>query len=186
MKRISKRKLLIDFIIMILSICAAVFLIKTEIAHNFVISLGDLQWLGIIFAGIFFTSIFTTAPSIALLGGFAQTESLLVVSVLGGFGAVLGDFIIFTLVREKMSKGFSHLLSVPQRRRFSVIFKKEIFRFFLPLFGAVIIASPLPDELGVALLRISKMSKKRFLILSFVLNSVGIFIIGWLARVIVV
>lgn len=181
----SKRKLFIDFVIMLLSICVAVFLIKTEIAHNFVMSLGDLQWLGIIIAGVFFTSIFTTAPSIALLGGFAQTEPLLVVAVLGGLGAVLGDLIIFSLVRDKMSKSFNQLLSVPQKRRMRAIFKKEIFRFFLPLFGAFIIASPLPDELGVAVLGISKMSRKRFLLISFLLNGAGIFVVGWLAKVII-
>ena len=180
-----KKKLLRDFLFTILSIGVAVFLIKSGLVHEFIFSLDGLLWLGIIFAGLFFTSIFTTAPAIALLGSFAQTTPLLILAILGGLGAMIGDLIIFTFVRGKVSKGFDNLLKSPQGLRFSVIFKHEIFRFFLPFFGAIVIASPLPDEVGVAMLGISKMSKKRFLILSFTLNSVGIFIVSWLAKIII-
>lgn len=182
--KVIKRRLFKEFLLMLLSLSVAVFFIQTGIAHNFIMSLDGLQWLGIIFAGLFFTSIFTTAPSIALLGGFAQTTPLLIVAILGGLGAVIGDLIIFTFVRGKVSKNFDHLLS-NKKNRISLIFKSELFKFFLPWLGALIIASPLPDEMGVAMLGISKMSKKRFLILSFVLNGAGIFVVGWLARVII-
>jgi len=180
-----KKKLLRDFLFTIFSISVAVFLIRSGLIYEFIFSLDGLLWLGIIFAGLFFTSIFTTAPAIALLGSFAQTTPLLILAILGGLGAMIGDLIIFTFVRGKVSKGFDNLLKSPQGLRFSVIFKHEIFRFFLPFFGAIVIASPLPDEVGVAMLGISKMSKKRFLILSFTLNSVGIFIVSWLAKIII-
>jgi len=182
--KVIKKRLFKDFLLMLLSLSVAVFFIKTGIVHNFIMSLDGLRWLGIIFAGLFFTSIFTTAPSIALLGGFAQTTPLLTVAILGGLGAVVGDLIIFAFVRNKVSKSFDHLLS-NKKNRISLIFKNELFKFFLPLFGAIIIASPLPDEVGVAMLGISKMSKKRFLMLSFLLNGVGIFVVSWLARVII-
>ena len=185
MKKKHKRKLFKDFLFTILSISLATFLLKSGLIHEFIFSLDGLLWLGIIFAGLFFTSIFTTAPAIALLGSFAQTTPLLVLAILGGLGAVIGDLIIFTFIRGKVSKSFDHLLVSPRGRRFSVIVKNEIFKFFLPLFGSIIIASPLPDEIGVSMLGISKMSKKRFLALSFILNSVGIFIVGWIARAII-
>jgi len=41
--------------------------------------------------------------------------------------------------------------------------------------GALIIISPLPDELGVSLMGISKLKWYRFLLLSFTLNTLGIF-----------
>src|SRR3989344_5750951 len=43
--------------------------------------------------------------------------------------------------------------------------------------GAILIASPLPDEIGVSLMGLSKISTIRFVILSFVLNATGIFLI---------
>jgi uncharacterized membrane protein YdjX (TVP38/TMEM64 family) len=43
--------------------------------------------------------------------------------------------------------------------------------------GAIIIASPLPDEMGVGLMGISKLKTSQFILLSFVLNAIGIFIV---------
>ena len=174
-----------DLFWIIISILVAVLLIKTGTTEKFVASLNGLQWLGIILAGVFFTSVFTTAPSIALLGTFVETEPLWLVALLGGVGAVLGDSVIFFFVRDRVSKSFDHLLKSHPKARIPLIFKNEFFKFFLPLIGAIMIASPLPDELGVAMLGISKMTKKKFFILSFVLNSFGIFIIGWLALVLI-
>ena len=58
---------------------------------------------------------------------------------------------------------------------------------FLPLdnishAGGLILASPLPDELGVAVLGFSKMRLKYFALLSFVFNFLGIAVIGLVAR----
>ena len=53
----------------------------------------------------------------------------------------------------------------------------KYFSWTLPVLGAVIIASPLPDEMGVGLMGISKLKTSQFILLSFVLNSIGIFII---------
>ncbi|MFH0846422.1 MAG: hypothetical protein V1851_03435 [Patescibacteria group bacterium] len=182
-KRNKKRN---DLFWVAISIFVTVYLIKNGTAYKILFLLGDFQWLGIIFAGVFFTSVFTTAPAMALLGGFAQTDPLWLVALLGGVGAVLGDSIIFFFVRNKVSKSFNHLLTSHPKSRIPLIFKNELFKFFLPFIGALVIASPLPDEIGVAMLGISKMSKKKFLILSFILNSIGIFIIGWLAQALIV
>ncbi len=57
------------------------------------------------------------------------------------------------------------------------LFHTPYFAWFIPIIGAVIIASPLPDEIGVSILGISKMKNWKFLLLSFFLNTVGIFII---------
>ena len=47
----------------------------------------------------------------------------------------------------------------------------------LPVIGAIIIASPLPDELGVSLMGMSQMKASRFILLSYILNSIGIFLV---------
>jgi hypothetical protein len=62
------------------------------------------------------------------------------------------------------------------------IFKTKLFYWFVPFFGAVIIASPFPDEIGVSMLGMSKLGSRYFLLISFVFNSLGIFIIGRLAQ----
>jgi len=52
----------------------------------------------------------------------------------------------------------------------------------LPVTGAVIIASPFPDELGVTLLGLSRVRNIHFLVVTYLLNTIGIFLIVLLAR----
>ncbi|MFH1990444.1 MAG: hypothetical protein ABIJ19_01135 [Patescibacteria group bacterium] len=62
------------------------------------------------------------------------------------------------------------------------IFKLRIFRWSLAFLGALVIASPLPDELGLMMLGFSKMKTSLFVPVSFLFNSLGILIIGLIAR----
>jgi hypothetical protein len=52
----------------------------------------------------------------------------------------------------------------------------------LPVVGAVIIASPLPDELGLALLGFSRIDRRYFFAISYTMNFIGIVLIGLAAR----
>jgi hypothetical protein len=171
--------------LIIVSIGFAIFIVKTGIVHQFIATFDNFQYFSIILAGIFFTSAFTTAPSIALLGTFAETTPLPILVVLGGLGAVLGDYIIFRFVKDRVSEDIRYLLSFSKGHRFSAIFRTQLFRFFVPFVGALIIASPFPDEIGVAMLGLSRVKNRTFFLLSFVFNSVGIFAIGWLVKEIV-
>ena len=54
----------------------------------------------------------------------------------------------------------------------------------MPVLGTLVIASPLPDELGVAMLGLAKTDKKSFLIISYLGNFLGILAIGGVARLI--
>ena len=47
----------------------------------------------------------------------------------------------------------------------------------LPIIGAIIIASPFPDEIGVSLMGLSKLSTPKFIFISYILNSIGLFLI---------
>jgi len=178
----QNRHLLQDVVFLVVIISLSVVAVKTGLAEAFVLSLGVSQWLGIILAGVFFTSIFTTAPAIALLSTFAETTSLPLLALLGGLGAVLGDYIIFRLVKDRITKDFEYLLSFSKRKRFTLIFRTRTFKYFAPFLGALIIASPLPDEMGVAMLGASKIKDKYFFLLSFLANGAGILVIGWIAR----
>lgn len=171
-----------DIIFLSISIIFAFYILEAGIAHEFILSLGGLELLGVFIAGMFFTSIFTTAPSIILLGQFAETTPLLVLATFGGLGAVIGDYVIFRFVRDRMAEDLKYLLSFKVSSRFLRIFKTKLFHFFIPFIGAIIIASPFPDEIGIAMLGFSKIETRFFIILSFLLNGTGIFIIGFLAN----
>ena len=96
----------------------------------------------------------------------------------GGLGAVLGDLILFGLVRHSMREDVEHLVSLPRYRRFFAIFHRRMFRWILPFVGALIIASPFPDELGIALMGVTRMKPLTLIGISYVMNAIGIAIIG--------
>jgi len=178
----QKKQLLQDVILITISIGFAFFLVQTDTTEKFIASLGEQQWLGIFLSGMFFTSIFTTAPSIALLGTFAQTTPLFTIAILGGLGAMLGDYIIFRLIRDRISSDFKYIFSLPHKHRLSMLSKTNPFKLLVPFLGALIILSPLPDEIGVMMMGISKINERLFLFLSFILNGTGIFIVAWIAQ----
>lgn len=180
-----KIRLLHDLFWLLVSSIIAVLAVKAGITDQIVFSFGTLDWVGIILAGAFFTSVFTTAPAIALLGTFAETTSLPTLAILGGLGAVCGDYLIFRFVKDRLAEDFKYLLSFSGKKRFSAIFKTQLFRVFTPFVGALIIASPLPDEIGVAMLGVSKVKNRVFLPVSFVANGTGILLIGLIAKSII-
>lgn len=174
-----------DLIFLVVSISFAVFVTKTGITHQLVASFGDLNWFGVIIAGSFFTSVFTIVPSIAVISAFAETTPLPTLALLGGLGAVVGDYIIFRLVKDRMSADVDYLISFSGARRYLAIFRTHLFKFLVPFLGALVIASPLPNELGITMMGLAKVKDRSFLVISFIFNSLGILIIGWLAKSII-
>ncbi len=180
--RRKKQHVLIDTLILLGSIIVAVLMVCTGVVHSLAASFNELGVWGSFLAGTFFTSMFTTAPAIVVLAELSQSNSLVVVAIFGGLGAALGDYLIFRFVRDRVAEDTKFLLAHSKFTRLPKIFKTRLSRFMVPLVGALIIASPLPDELGLALLGMSKMNDRRFLLLSFLLNAGGILIIGLVAN----
>lgn len=113
----QKLQLFIDILIIIISILLAIYLVKSELIIKFIVLLKDLKWLGIILAGSLFTSMFTVAPSIAILGVLANTTHPIILAVLGGIGAALGDYIIFRFIKDRVSEDVNYLLSFQKRKQ---------------------------------------------------------------------
>lgn len=180
--RKRQKRLVQDFFLLAVSVGFAAFLAWSGLAERLIASLDGLSWLGMVVAGMFFTSVFTTAPAIVVLGTFAETNALPALVILGAAGAMLGDYLIFRLVEDRLAADLGYLLSISKHQRLRHIFKTRFFRFFVPFLGALVIASPLPDELGVAMLGLSKVRTRVFLLLSFVFNGLGILAIGWTAQ----
>ena len=171
-----------DLSVIFLSILIAVILAKTGTLESILVSTQGARFIGSFIAGIFFVSVFTAAPATVALGEIAQSNSIITVAILGGLGALMGDLIIFRFVKDRVSEHFNYLIKISRSERFFSIFRLKLFRWIIPFVGALIIASPLPDEIGVAMLGLSKMKNSYFILLSFILNSAGILIIGLIAK----
>ena len=171
--------ILSDVAIIALSVLVAVLLVQTDALSGFLVSAKEVGIWGAFIAGMFFTSIFTTAPAIAALGEISIMQGIFYTALFGAAGSVLGDLIIFQFVRDRFSEHVSEIMMHQSIwRRFHLLFKRRFFRWGTFLVGGLILASPLPDELGVAVLGFSKMRVKYFALLSFVFNFLGILAIG--------
>lgn len=160
-----------------LGIIIAVFLSRSGAFHDFLLHLNGYGYLGAFAAGILFVSTFTAATGALILLILAEKFAPLELGLIAGLGAVAGDLTIFHLVKDGLLAEVSDVYNRLGGRKLTHILHLKAFRWTLPVIGAVIIASPLPDELGVALMGISKMSPVRFAILSYVLNAAGIFLV---------
>ena len=171
-----------DLAIIIFSILIAIILVKTGTLKS-ILELSGVGVFGSFVAGLFFTSIFTVAPATVALAEIAREgEPILWTVVLGGFGAMLGDLLIFRFVKDNLSQDFLALIKLKNHKRLAALLKLKSFRWFIAFLGALVIASPLPDELGLAMMGLTKVKTVIFIPLSFALNSLGILIICLIAR----
>jgi len=172
-----------DVLIIVISIIVAAVLVRTDILTNVLASTKGFQFLGSFIAGLFFTSIFTTAPAIATLGEIARFNSILPVALAGAMGAVVGDLLIFRFIRDRFSEHLLELFGHQHTgKRIRALFRLRLFRWVSLFVGGLIIASPLPDELGISLFGFSKAKTSWFVPLSFTFNFIGIVLIGLVAQ----
>ncbi len=168
--------------IIILSIVVAVILVKTGALESLLSSTQELRFIGSFVAGMLFTSIFTVAPATVVLAEIAQSNPVFWVAFFGGIGALVGDLVIFRFVKDRLSDDFLYLIKKSKSERLISIFRLRLFRRLIPFVGALIVASPLPDELGLTMMGLSKMKTSLFIPLSFLLNFLGILVIGLIAK----
>lgn len=178
-----RRHLIVDLFIIATSVLIAILLVKSGIIVWILSGAGYAKFIGSFIAGIFFTSAFTTAPAAAAFVELSQFNSIIIMAALGGLGALFGDLVIFRFVKDRFAEDVKYLLSLSGWRRLDfIIFHRRLFRWISVFLGALVIASPLPDEIGIAILGISKIKIRNFIIISYLLNTIGILIIGLLAR----
>lgn len=129
--------------------------------------------VGILISGFFYTSTLTIAPAAVALGGLSGHVSPLLVAALGAGAASLGDFVLMYVVRKE-ERDVEDVLKhyhLSKLRRFSHL---PIVRLTMGITGFIVIASPLPDELGLALMGASGVKPVIFAGLSYLANFVGI------------
>lgn len=162
----------------ILGIIFAFIISQNEVFRAFLLNLGSLGYIGAFFAGMLFVLTFTVAAGALILLILAERLSPIEIGLIAGLGAVFGDFAIFRLVKNSLTNELEEIYNhVDSKHHFIKILHSKYFSWSLPVIGAIIIASPFPDELGVTLMGISKMRTYQFLIVSFVLNAIGIFLV---------
>ena len=172
-----------DLFIIVVAAFAAILAVHLGLLDYFLSSVQERYATASFLAGIFCTSAFTVAPAAVVIAKIGiQDVNPLVVAAFGGLGAMLGDAALFLFVRDVFASDLEEFLKAHKLDRFLHFFKMARYRWFAPILGALIIISPLPDELGLTLLGFSKMKLSQILPLAFVLNFFGILGIVFFAR----
>lgn len=133
-------------------------------------------------SGLFYTSFLAAPLSIVLIIVLSQTTNIYLIALFAGFGAVLGDLMIVKFFRS-VFRTFSFVVHTHFFHRV----KKKLQSCHLDLLayvlGIIIVASPFPDELGLILLGASQLSYFKLAVLTFILNSIGILLVLYTAKV---
>ena len=163
------------------------------VASYVLYALGYLDWIkglhsgesavAFILGGFLFSFGFTAAFGFAIFVELANTMSPITGALLGGVGSLIADMTILLFVQEhlleelKMLKE-SWIMRMINGTLFHHRFPRWLRETILWTISIVIIASPLPDEIGVALVgSLERIDKRLFAFFCFVLNAVGIWVI---------
>lgn len=132
-------------------------------------------------AGILLAFGFTAPFGIGLLIALNPTN-IWFAAIISALGAVLADVIIFKTIRFSFIDEFKQLEKTSafefMEKEFHKDFKAHVRNYLLYIFAGLIIASPLPDEVGVIMLAgLTRIRSMLFIVLSFILHAVGIAVI---------
>ncbi len=164
-------------LLLILSLVAFLLLADTPIVQKTIQHIGSYGYVGAAITGVFFVSTFTVAPASVVLFHLAQDYNPLLIAIFAGFGAMLGDLLIFRFFKDSLYAELAPAVEYIVNRPFFTLFKSSYFTWLTPVLGALIIALPFPDELGIGLMGLSKIKEWQFAVVTYVLNTLGILLI---------
>lgn len=159
-----------------LSILFAIWFVQSEYPQFLIDKFLPFKLLGAFIAGFFYSSFLTTPIAVAGLYIIGINSSPFEVAVVAGLGAMCADFLLVRFLRNVFSE-FSSIAHIPLFHELKKILKSLHLNLLAVILGLIFIALPLPDELGLILLGASRLSTFNLLILTFILNSIGIFIL---------
>lgn len=163
---------------LLVSFFVAFFFARYEPFQTFLLNLGGYGYIGVFLAGVLFVSTFTVTTGAVILLILAERLSPIEIGVIAGLGAVLGDFIIFRFIKDNLAREVKSIYEhIDSNHHVERLLHTKYFSWTLPVIGAIIIATPFPDEIGVSLMGISKMKTYQFVFISFILNAIGIFLL---------
>lgn len=169
-------------LLLVASLVVLFFVGQTDTAHAIIRFVGDFGYASGVVVGFFFVSTFTVAPAAVLLFHLAQELNPIALALLAGAGSVIGDLILFRFLKDRVYEELAPFVAKLGGSHLSLMLKTPYFAWFAPVLGALIIASPFPDELGISLLGLSKISTVQFMALTYLLNVAGILFVVLLAQ----
>ncbi|OGJ12448.1 hypothetical protein A3K82_02830 [Candidatus Pacearchaeota archaeon RBG_19FT_COMBO_34_9] len=167
--------------LLIIFIILAYYLFTRPFVSEWFNSVQRFSYVGILFAG-FLTALGFTAPfGIGLLTKMIPSN-ILIGALIGGIGATIADMFIFKTIKFSFMDEFKRLKKTRIIKKIEEIVKKKkqvlVHHYLLYIFAGIILATPLPDELGVSMLAgLTTIKPLKLAIIGFLLHTTAIFCI---------
>lgn len=159
------------------SILLTIFLSKYNFLNEGLFNLKHTPFLGSFIAGILYVSASTAALGILMLSDLAKRLSPIEIAIIAGLGGAVADFTLFRFFKGYLISEITPIYNKLGGKHLTQLMHHKYFRWSLPIVGAIIIASPFPDELGISLMGLSKIKTYQFVLLSLALDITGVFLL---------
>jgi hypothetical protein len=147
--------------------------------HNVLVYLG---YFGTFLAGVLYPYSFTSVAATAILLIIAKTQNLIYAGLVASFGALLSDLAIFFFVKRGFGDEVKKLAKEPAIQKLGKRIRPSTRMPLVVALASILIASPLPTEIGIMLMTsVKKISTRKFAVIVYILHVsaiYGILIIG--------
>ncbi|MGH7196242.1 MAG: hypothetical protein ACREGJ_00565 [Candidatus Saccharimonadales bacterium] len=134
----------------------------------------NLSYAGGFIAGALAVSFFTALPALVLLATLATQLDPLLLAFVAALGSAVGDWLILLFFEEKVFHELRPLVKKTGAMRAMRLLDRPATRWILVSTGAIIVSTPLPDEVGLGLMGVSRFNKLYIATLCFFLNGAGL------------
>ena len=184
---VHKAKKIVGFhylklVLFILSILLAYYVFSRPFIFQKIANLNHLGYIGTFIAGFLLSFGFSASFGIGFLLT-SQVKNIFLVALIGGFGSMISDIIIFKSIKFSLADDLARLKKIKVVKKIENAVKKNKFlltkHYLLYIFAGIVLAVPfLPDEMGISMLTgLASINLKKFAIISFILHSLFIFLI---------
>jgi uncharacterized membrane protein YdjX (TVP38/TMEM64 family) len=137
-----------------------------------------MGYFGTFLAGLLYPYALTSAAGTGILLILAKEQNILLAGVVAGIGALISDTIIFLFVKHGFGDEVKKLSKETVVQTVNRWIPDSVRLYLLATLASVLIASPLPTEIGIMLMTsIKNMSVKKFIIIVYILHATAIFVI---------
>lgn len=168
-------------LLLILSFIIIYYLFQNSNISDWISNLERFSYLGSFIAGIFISFGFSAVLGIGFFIAL-NPQNIILAAILGGFGAMIGDLIIFKSIKFSFMDEFKELEKTKAIHKIEEIVKKKkrvvILHYLLYIFAGLALATPLPDEIGVVMLAgLTTIKPLKLVVISFIVHTAAIFLI---------
>ena len=125
-------------------------------------------------AGAMYSFSFTAGFSVLLFSELSISQDMILpLSLIAACGGLIADMLIFRFIKDVILRELgSHTKKFIEKAT-----KTKIAKVCLGVVGAIIIASPFPDEIGLTFMGVSKIKFWELVVLTYVLDAIGCYLI---------